>query len=172
MAVPASADTFYGLSWTSIADYFNFNWSTFETETVHGERTGSGVLQLSSMPDGTWAFTFDGVGGSGFGQTIDAEIILPGAISFPIPPDVPVGGSPSQFGQGILLIDNSITGEDLVVGYFEGTSPHCLNDCWSVEFFGSGTQIAEASEPLSAGLLALGLAAAAALRRRRRGERR
>jgi len=167
--VPASADTFYGFSWTSIADYYNFNPSTFELETAHGELNGSGVLRLSPAPDGGSNFAFDGVGGSGFGQTNADGFIAPdfgvGFISFPIPSGVPPFGSSPVVNGGLLLLD----GANLTIGYFNGTSPHCLFDCGSLEFIGTGTLTAEASEPLSAGLLAfVGLTAAAALRRKRR----
>lgn len=170
--VPASADTFYGFSWTSIADYFNFNPSTFDADTAHGELTGSGVLRLSPAPDGGSTFMFDGVGGSGFGQTNADGLIAPefgvGSINFPIPDGVPVFTSSPPFADGVLFLE----GADLTIGYFEGTSPHCLFDCWSIEFIGTGTQIAQASEPFGGLLTLAGLAAAAALRRRLRGERR
>ena len=55
------------------------------------------------------------------------------------------------------------------ISYFEGTSPHCLSNCYAIEFSGVGTRRAvSATEPSVALIVALGLAAAATARARRR----
>lgn len=129
-----------------------------------GTRAGSGVLTLT-LPGasvGDYLFEFSGSGGAGTGQALAGGEILPGGFTFALPSDVPVSGpGAAALSGGHLTLEGDPARPSAVsISYFEGTSPHCLFNCSSVEFRGLGRargNAVAAAEPEAAMLAALGL---------------
>ena len=166
----AHAVSLFDFDWKSFAEFFTL----FPDEVrISGTKSGHGVLALNRPPelDGGFSFEFSGTGGSGVGQTLADGTILPGQFDFPLPPDVPVGTGPaSGFSGGALNFVGSPSNPSAIsISYFEGTSPHCLSNCYGIEFSGVGTRrVVSAPEPFVTLIAALGLAAALATRAQRR----
>jgi hypothetical protein len=178
------AVSLFDFDWTSFAEFSTLipvnrvepdgSVTPFDEVRISGTRNGLGVLALTRPPelDGGFFFEFSGIGGGGAGQTLADGTILPGQIGFPLPPDVPVGTGPAGFAGGALtFVGSPSSASALSISYFEGTSPHCLVDCFAIEFSGTGRRRAvSAPEPSGALLVAIGLVVAvAAGTRRRRG---
>ena len=172
---PAAAQvSFFDFDWSTSAEFSTFNPDTFQTSRISGAISGQGVLALTRPPElnGAFFFEFSGAGGSGFGQTLPGgRTISPGQFAVPLPPDVPVHTGPvSGFSGGVLdLVGSPSNASAISIEYFEGTSPHCVFDCYAIDFLGAGTRRAvSALEPSATLIEALGLAAAVAVRARRR----
>jgi hypothetical protein len=188
VAVPgrAHAVSFFDFDWVSFAEFSTLirvdrvepdgSITPFDEVRISGTRTGHGVLALTQPPElgGGFFFEWSGTGGNGSGEALADGTILPGHIGFPLPPAVPVGTGPAGFAGGSLRLTGAPRAASaLTISYLEGTSPHCLFDCFAIEFSGTGTRRAvSAPEPSAALLVALGLLAAVAAGARRRGRAR
>ena len=139
-----------------------------------GTRTGSGVLTLtlpSTSVDG-YTFTFSGTDGAGAGAARNAGEIPAGAFTFALPSNVPVSlpGVDEYSGGRLTLQGDPGRLSTVSIEYVEGSSPHCVLNCSSVEFRGLGVPrraTVAAMEPPGSMLTALGLLGMAWLRARR-----
>jgi MYXO-CTERM domain-containing protein len=134
--------------------------------------SGSGILALTppSVEFAGYRFEFSGTGGSGGGRTYASGQISEGDITFPVSPDVPVSGGGPYSGGLLKLEGDPARPSGISISYFAGSSPHCMFNCSSVEFQGSGrvrTATVAASEPGALFVTGLILLGAAWLRRRR-----
>ena len=179
----ASAVTIFDFDWTSSAFFSTLirvdrvepdgSITVFDEIRRSGTLDGSGTLVLTPPDAGFdgYVFEFSGVDGGGAGQTLPDGTILAGTFAFPLPPDVPVDlGSSSLFAGFLELQGDPLEPATLSISYVQGSSPHCLFDCSSVEFVGFGRARSgrvAAPEPAGALVAMLGLLAAAWLRRRR-----
>jgi len=129
-----------------------------------GTRAGSGTLTLTQpgASVGDYVFEFSGTGGAGAGEARAGGEIAPGSFTFALPSDVPRSGPGAwTLGGGHLTLEGDPARPSAVsISYFEGTSPHCVFDCSSVEFRGFGRARGDAvaaAEPEGAMLALLGL---------------
>src|SRR5690349_21851678 len=108
VVAPAAAAqvSFFHFDWNTSAEFSTFDPATFETSRISGTISGHGVLALARPPElnGGFFFEFSGAGGGGFGQTLPDRRIVPGQISNPLPPSVPVPtrSAVSGFSGGML----------------------------------------------------------------------
>jgi hypothetical protein len=146
----------------------------YDEVKTSGTRKGSGVLTLtlpSTSVDG-YTFTFAGADGAGTGAARTGGEIPPGGFSFALPSDVPVDlpGVDGYSGGRITLQGDPARPSAVSIAYVEGSSPHCVVNCSSVEFQGLGVPrraTVAALEPQDAMLAALGLLGVVWLRGRR-----
>ena len=180
----AGAQMLFDFSWTSTASFSTLvrvdrvepdgSITPYDQVRIDGTRTGSGVLALAPLADGEGSsFRFSGAGGSGSGATLAGGEILPGQLSFALPPDVPVRlpGNANLSGGFLMLAGPAQSPTGLSISYFEGVSPHCQFGCSSITFSGSGDRHAgsiTAAEPSSMLLVGIALLTLARLRSRRR----
>lgn len=180
----ATAVTIFDFDWTSSAFFSTLirvdrvepdgSVTVFDEVRRSGTLGGSGDLALT-LPDAGfdgYVFEFSGADGSGAGEALPDGTILAGTFAFPLPPGVPLDLGSSTLAGGFLELQGDPRQPSAVsVAYFEGSSPHCLFDCSSVEFVGLGRARSgrvAAPEPANALVAMLGLLAAVWLRRRRR----
>jgi hypothetical protein len=184
LAAPGTAHAAWSFDfqWRSLASFFTLvpvnrvepdgSVTPFDEVRIEGTRNGQGVLLVTQPPElgGGFFFEFSGPGGSGAGQAEPGGTIFGGQFTFPLPPDVPTGGS------GTPLIDEGrldFAGDPaqpsgVSISYLRADSPHCLFNCSVIEFGGSGTRrTLAAPEPAIALLVAAGLAGAVVSRARR-----
>lgn len=180
----ADAQLLFDFSWTSTASFSTLvrvnrvepdgSITPFDQVRIDGTRTGSGLLVLAPLADEEgFSFTFSGSGGSGSGTTLAGGEILPGQLSFALPPDVPVHlpGNANLSGGFLMLAGPAPSPTGLSISYFEGVSPHCQFGCSSITFSGSGVRHAgpvTAAEPSSMLLVGIAMLTLARLRSRRR----
>jgi len=180
----ADAQLLFDFSWTSTASFSTLvrvdrvepdgSITPYDQVRIDGTRTGSGLLVLAPVADGEGrSFSFSGTGGSGSGTTLAGGEILPGQLSFALPPDVPVHlpGNANLSGGFLALAGPAQSPTGLSISYFEGASPHCQFGCSSITFSGSGVRHAApvtAAEPSSILLVGLAMLTLARLRSRRK----
>lgn len=185
LAAPGTAHAAWSFDfqWTSIASFFTLvpvnrvepdgSVTPFDEVRITGTRSGEGALAVTQPAElgGGFFFGFSGRGGAGSGQAEPDGTIPGGNVAFPLPPDVPLGGSGTpRFDEGRLdFAGDPAQPSGVSISYLRADSPHCLFNCSVLEFTGSGTRRAvSAPEPAVALLLAAGLAGAAVTRARRR----